>query len=140
MGRHLKNTELKTGSYSIRMPYAPSAVGPEAPVDGLVKFNTTTNRMQFYSSNSWNNFSKEGFVQLFKDTFTGDGSTRQFGPLSATYAAQGDEMYVLVFIGNVFQNPGVAFQLSADQITFTGTPGEGQPIVILHGYGNTATI
>lgn len=140
MGRHLKNTELKTGSYSIRMPYAPSAVGPEAPVDGLVKFNTTTNRMQFYSSNSWNNFSKEGFVQLFKDTFTGDGDARQFGPLSATYAAQGDEMYVLVFIGNVFQNPGVAFQLSADQITFTGTPGQGQPIVILHGYGNTATI
>ena len=140
MGRYIKNTELKTGSYSIRMPYAPSAVGPDEPVDGLVKFNTTTNKMQFYSSNSWNNFAKEGFVQLFKDTFTGDGDTRQFGPLSATYAAQDDEMYVLVFIGNVFQNPGVAFQLSADQITFTGTPGQGQPIVILHGYGNTATI
>jgi len=140
MGRYIKNTQLNTGSYSIRMPYAPASVGPNAPGDGLVKYNLTINRMQYYSQGSWRNFAKEGRVELLKDTFSGDGESRAFGPLSVSYSASGDELYVLVFIGSVFQNPGVAYILSNDTITFTGTPGANQPIVILHGLGSTSTV
>lgn len=137
MGRYIKNTQLHTGSYSIRMPYAPAAVGPNAPVDGLVKYNSTINKMQYYSQGAWRNFALEGRVDLLKDTYTGDGTTRAFGPLSVTYSASGDELYILVFIGNVFQNPGVAYQLINDTVTFTGPPGADQPIVIIHGLGST---
>lgn len=49
----------------------------------------------------------------------------------------GEEIYMLVFIGNVFQNPGTAYVVADDQITFTGTPNDQQPIIIIHGYGST---
>lgn len=137
MGRYIKNTELKTGSYSIRTPFAPGAVGPNAPVNGLVRFNTTINKMQYYSQGAWRNFSIEGRVELFKDSFMGDGVNRTFGPMQQTYLP-GEEIYMLVFIGNVFQNPGAAYTVLNDQITFTSTPNDQQPIIILHGYGSTA--
>lgn len=139
MGRYIKNTELKTGSYSIRTPFAPGAVGPNAPVNGLVRFNTTINKMQYYSQGAWRNFAVEGRVELFKDSFMGDGVNRTFGPMQQTYLP-GEEMYMLVFIGNVFQNPGAAYTVLNDQITFTSTPNDQQPIIILHGYGSTAVV
>lgn len=136
MGRFIKNTELKTGSYSIRQPYAPASVGPNAPVNGLIRFNTTVNKMQYYSQGAWRNFAIEGKVELIKDTFVGNGSDRTFGPMTVSYMAN-EEIYLLVFIGNVFQNPGTAFTVLNDQITFTSTPGDQQPIIIFHGYGST---
>lgn len=137
MGRYIKNAELKSGSYSIRSPFAPASVGPNAPVNGLVRFNTTINKMQYYSQGAWRNFAIEGKVELTKDSYTGDGLTRTFGPMTVTYGAN-EELYLLVFVGNVFQNPGVAYTVLNDQITFTGAPSQDQPIVILHGYGSTA--
>lgn len=139
MGRYLKNTELKTGSYSIRAPYAPAAVGPNAPVDGLVRYNVTINKMQYYSVGAWRNFVSEGKVELFKDSYMGDGTNRTFGPMQQSYQP-GEEIYMLVFVGNVFQNPGVAYTVLNDQITFTGTPGDQQPIIVLHGYGSVSVI
>jgi hypothetical protein len=136
MGRYIKNTELKSGSYSIRAPYSPASVGPNAPVDGLIRYNYSLNKMQYYSQNAWRNFAFEGKVELLKDTFEGDNDKRTFGPMVKSYQP-GDEIYLLVFIGNVFQNPGVAFTVLNDQITFTSTPNAGQPIVIIHGYGVT---
>lgn len=137
MGRYIKNAELKSGSYSIRTPFSSAAVGPNAPVDGLVRFNTTINRMQYYSVGKWRNFAIEGQVELSKDSFMADGVTRTFGPMAVSYGAN-EEIYMLVFVGNVFQNPGVAYTVINNMITFTGTPGDQQPVVILHGYGSTA--
>ena len=136
MGRYIKNAELKSGSYSIRTPFAPAAVGPNAPVDGLVRFNTTINKMQYYSVGKWRNFAIEGQVELLKDTYMADGVARTFGPMTVSYAPN-EEIYMLVFVGNVSQNPGVAYTVANNMITFTGTPGDQQPVVILHGYGST---
>ncbi len=58
--------------------------------------------------------------------------------MSFSYNA-GDELYMLVFIGNVFQNPGVAYTVLNDTITFTSTPDNMQPIVIIHGLGDNTT-
>jgi len=138
MGRYVKNTELHAGGYAIRVPYSPSAAGPTNPVDGLVRYNETSNKIQYYSLGAWRTFAAEGVVQLTKDTFTGNGTDRDFGPMSFSYNS-GDEIRLLVFIGNVFQNPGVAFQVNGDSIRFTSTPGNAQPIVVLHGYGTTVT-
>jgi hypothetical protein len=136
MGRYVKNRELKSGSYSVRAPFSPAAVGPNDPVNGLIRYNTTVKKMQYYTNYAWRNFATEGSVELYKDSFTGDGVTRTFGPMTLNYNP-GDEIYLLVFIGNVFQNPGAAFTVLNDTITFTSTPNSGQPIVILHGYGST---
>lgn len=139
MGRFVKNAELKSGAYVTRLPYAPSSVGPEEPVDGLVRYNYTSNKAQYYSLGEWRDFVHAGRAPLLKDTFVADGVNREFGPLSKNYSI-GDELYVLVFVGNVFQNPGVAYQVDRDMIRFTGTPGADQPIVVIHGLGNTETI
>lgn len=138
MGRYLKNAEIKTGSYSIRPPYAPAAVGPDSPVNGLVRYNTTNGKMQYYTNDTWYNFAIEGPVKLIKDSFVGNGIDRTFGPLSFSYNP-GDELYLLVHIGNVYQNPEVAYTILNDTITFTSTPDNVQPIVVVHGLGNNTT-
>ena len=138
MGRHIKNRELHSGGYAVRMPHSPGSVGPNSPVDGLVRFNETVNKLQYYSLGAWRTFAAEGAGLITKDSFTGDGAARDFGPMSFAYDAD-QETQVLVFIGNVFQNPGVAFQIFNDYIRFTSTPGDQQPIIILHGYASTVT-
>lgn len=136
MGRYIKNKELKSGSYSIRAPHTPASVGPNAPVDGLIRYNYSIHKMQYYSLGAWRNFGYEGLVDIVKDTFVGDGETRTFGPMLKSYDP-GREVYLFVTIGNVFQNPGVAYTVLNNQITFVSPPNLGQPIIILHGYGTT---
>ena len=133
MGRFLKNKELKSASYSIRAPFGYSAVGPNSPVDGLFRYNDTINQFEGYYNGSWRGFSTAGSSVIEKDTFTGTGSQLSFTPMKRTYSA-GEELYLLVFIGNIFQNPGVAYTVLGNTITFTSPPNSGQPIVILHGY------
>lgn len=136
MGRMLKNTLFRSGSYAARMPNSSSAYGPNAPVNGQVRYNSTLSKMQYYSGTKWVNFSGEGKVLIEKDTFTGDGATRDFSPLRYSYNI-GDELYLLVFIGNVFQNPGVAYVVNGNTITFASPPNDQHTIVVLHGYGST---
>lgn len=140
MGRYIKNRELKSGAYNIRLPHAPGSVGPDGPVDGLIKYNETIHKAQYFSEGQWHTIGYEGKVEVFKDEFMGDGETREFSPLTITYEQSGDELYILVFIGNVFQNPGVAYILQGNKITFTSPPGNMQPIVIIHGLASTKTI
>ena len=136
MGRMLKNTLLRSASYAVRVPNSGSAYGPDSPVDGLIRYNFSLNKMQYYSIDRWINFAGEGRVVLEKDSFMGDGTTREFGPMLYSYNT-GEELSVLVFVGNVFQNPGVAYELVGNIIRFTAPPNAAQPIIILHGYGST---
>lgn len=136
MGRHLKNRELTSASYSIRAPYGYSAVGPNSPVDGLFRINGDTAKLEYYSSGSWRIIAIEGTVSVTKDSYMGDGTLRDFGPMLVSYQA-GQEADMLVFIGNVFQNPGVAYTVLGDIISFVAPPNLGQPVIILHGYAST---
>jgi len=77
-----------------------------------------------------------GFVSTLKDNFTGDGSETQF-TLSRTVTS---ELDVEVFVGNVRQNPLVAYTVSGTTLTFTGTPANGEVIYVIHQAGALATI
>lgn len=135
MGRYIKNKELKSGSYSIRLPMGQSSVGPNSPVSGLVRYNEGLGEAELYSGHTWRLLvSKSGENRsVLKDTFYGDNHARTFGPMKFSYQ-YGEEIMLLVFIGNVFQNPGVAYAVAGYTIEFTSTPPLGQTIVILHGY------
>lgn len=135
MGRYLKNRELKSASYSIRLPMGSDVVGPNSPVTGLVRFNQIKNDPQIFLKNKWRNFliTDDRDVEPSKDTFFGDGSTTNFGPMRYSYQP-GEEILILVHIGNVFQNPGVAYVLLDTTISFTSPPPMGHAIVILHGF------
>lgn len=133
--RSLKNPVLPTASYSVVMPYGTTALRPTSPIEGQFRYNTDTDKVEVYYSANWNSLSKVGEVVITKDTFTGDSAQTVF-TMSESYTA-GNEAKVICVVGNVFQNPGVAFQVNATQLTFTSAPPFGQTIIVLHGYAST---
>lgn len=135
MGRYAKNRELTSGSYSIRLPMGTNSIGPNAPVTGLVRYNQTRDRPEYFALNQWRGIASNEIDVPYKDTFYGDGTQTVFGPMAYPYPA-GNEIFLLVFIHNVFQNPGVAFTVNGATITFSSPPPSTHPVVIIHGAVN----
>ena len=46
MGRYLKNTQLEGGSYAIQLPLGSNSIGPDVPVNGQIRFNTSNNKIE----------------------------------------------------------------------------------------------
>jgi len=77
-----------------------------------------------YLGNPLNN----GFDFIDKQTFTGDGTTTQFtmrDPISRPEIIE-------VFVGNIRQEPGVAYTVNGTTLTFTGAPIQGETIYIVN--------
>jgi hypothetical protein len=139
MGRHLKNDRLRTAGFGTVMPTGSTSLRPYAPVDGEFRFNTDNNLVEVYYSNQWNTLTREGPVVITKDTFTGTSLQTQF-TMSKSYAVEANNLQnnkVIVVVGNVFQNPTVAYGVSGSILTFTSAPPFGQTIIVLHGYAST---
>ena len=106
MGRYLKNTQLEGGSYAVQLPLGSNTVGPDVPVNGQIRFNQTTDKIEFYYNAQWNKVAKIGNVNIVTDTFTtSDGPATQQFTMSYQYQA-GQESNILVFVGGVQQKPG----------------------------------
>jgi hypothetical protein len=133
MGRYAKNRELRSASYSIRLPVGSSALGPNDPVFGLIRYNTSLSAMEIYDRGKWRPVNKSTTIEYpYKETFYGNSATRSFGPMRFSYPS-GNEIFIMVYVGNVYQNPGVAYVVDGYNIIFTSAPPTGQAIVILHG-------
>lgn len=140
MGRMLKNTKFKTGSYSLGLPVGSSSIGPDSPVVGQTRWNTTTSKFEYYTGSVWLAVAHEGSVTVVKDSFTGDNINNTFGPMSYSYLA-GQEAQVIAVVNNVIQNPGVGFTFDGtNNITFTSIPTTSAPIYILHNYPSTIAV
>lgn len=146
MGRYLKNTQLQSGSYAIQVPLGSSSVGPDSPVSGQLRFNSSNNKIEFYYNGAWNQVAKIGQVPIFTDTFTtiDGGVTNQFTMTNAPKSyISGDEATVLVFIGGVQQRPVDHYYFSSGvaskQIYFNpGATGDaGQQIIVIHNFNST---
>ena len=135
MGRHLKNDRIRTAGSGAVMPFGPTSLRPLTPISGDFRFNTDTNLVEVYYSGVWNTLTREGPVDITKDTFTGDGSTVAF-TMTKSYSA-GQETRIIAVVGNIFQNPGVAYTVSGTTITFTSAPPFGQTVIVLHGFAST---
>ena len=119
MPRFIKNPDIvKGGKLAARLPISSSSQG-DAPVNGLIRFNTTNNKVEFYYNNTWNQIAKIGSVPLVVDDLTGDGSTTMF--LMAK--AESDSKSIAVFIGGVYQQPDTNYTVDGTlYITFTSAP------------------
>lgn len=139
MGRMLKNTVFKSGSYALGVPVGSITVGPDSAVNGQVRWNSTPpEKLEYYNGSNWLAFAHEGSVTIVKDSFTGDNITNVFGPMTYTYTA-GQEAQAIVVVNNVIQNPGVGYTFDgSNNITFSSTPITSAPIYILHNYASTA--
>lgn len=138
MARFLKNEQIKTSSTAIRLPTGTSAVRPDAPVDGQLRFNTTLSKIEMYFGGVWNTVAKIGSVNIVQDTFTTATGTVNYGPMTYTYTA-GQEANVMVYVGGVQQIPGTNYQFQGNAyVALNPTSGTaGLTITVLHNFNST---
>jgi hypothetical protein len=81
MARHLKNTEINSGSKSIRLPQGTTATRPTSSVDGQIRFNESTQRYEGYVSNvalsTGSNISNRWFPFAFNNSVQGTTIQRE---------------------------------------------------------------
>lgn len=118
----------------LRIPTGSTAQRNGIVGQGEIRYNTTTNNFEVFDGSTFNNVAIKGNVSIIKDSFTGDGSTLAY-ILSLTPASENN---ILVFVGNVFQNPNVAYTLTGATLTFASPPPTAHTIVVLHGFDSTS--
>lgn len=137
MGRMLKNTQFKSGSYSLGVPNGISGTRPNPAISGQTRWNTSTSNLEFYNGSAWKNVAISGSVTIVKDSFTGDNTNSVFGPMTYSYNP-GQEAQVIAVVNNVVQNPGVGFEFFGNtSIKFSSIPTTSAQIYILHNFAST---
>jgi hypothetical protein len=131
MARSLKNPSIG-GSAAVVLPSGTTADRPQNPVNGQIRYNSDTQRFEIYY-NAWQSIAILGNVTIQKDTFTGDGVTSSF---TLSYIPPSPNS-ILVFVGNVAQNPNDAFTLSGSTITFANPPPATHTVVVFHKFNST---
>jgi hypothetical protein len=136
MGRFIKNKEIHAGSYAIRLPVGSNSLSPQFPVDGQIRFNKTNpSNMEVFHNGSWKGVGLAGRVNIVKDTFVGNSLMTSF-QLTNSYIA-GQEADILVFIGSIYQEPGVAYTVNGNNIIFSSPPNDGMTVIVLHNFNST---
>jgi hypothetical protein len=140
MARLLKNPDIAPGSLGVRLPIGATSLS-DAPVDGLIRFNQSTSKVELYYAGQWNVIAKVGTVNIVTDTFTTADGVTSYGPMSYSYAS-GQEASVLVFVGGVQQKPVVNYTFDGStSIGLNPTVGTaGQTITILHNFNSTNAV
>ena len=134
----LKNTRFKTASYALGLPVGTSSVGPDSPVVGQARWNTTTSRFEYYTGSAWLATAHEGNVTIVADkSFVGNSTRVLFEPMSYSYNS-GQEAQVIVFVGTVYQIPVTNYTFAGNSsIQFSSAPSNLSSITILHNFAST---
>lgn len=137
MARFLKNPDIAPGTLGVKLPIGTNTLS-DAPVTGLIRFNSSNSRIEFYYNGAWNQVAKIGSVQLAVDNFNGDGSTTAF----TMTQSESDPTSIAVFIGGVYQQPTTNYTVNGTTtITFTSPPPapgvNPNQIVIIHNINST---
>lgn len=136
MGRYLKNSK-----YALRLPTATSE-GPSTLVDGLIRFNSENDRLQYTFNGAWKDIAPIGNTNIVIQEEIGDGVTTDFVMTNPVANATD----VLVFIGGVFQEPGVNYSIVGNAVRFTSPPpapnlpSSPNKIVIMYNFNSTNAV
>jgi stress response protein SCP2 len=129
MGYFVKNRRLQSGSTGVVIPTGSAAERPDAPVFGMIRFNTDSGLVEFYNGTVWQTMSAGGSISYTVDNFTGDGSTDTF----TMSIAESSEEQIIVFVGSIYQDPATAYTVDGGfDITFTSAPPNSSPISVIH--------
>ena len=141
----LKNRVFQGASHTLGIPANPSQIGPglDEAVNGQTRFNTSTNRLEFYANITgtpgWNAVAREGNVVITKDSFTGNGNASQFWPMNTIFSS-GDENKVIVHVGTVYQVPITNYTFDGSgNIFFSSPPNNDAAIIIISGFASTVS-
>ena len=105
MGYFVKNRQLQSGSSGVVLPAGGSAVRPDNPLFGMIRFNTDIGYCEFFNGSIWQNMGVGGIITYTVDEFTGDGSTTVFTMTIAESVAT----QIIVFVGSIYQEPATAY-------------------------------
>ena len=138
MARFLKNPQIAPGASGAVLPIVPSSAYGDAPVSGLIRFNQSTNRIEFYYNGAWSQIAKIGTVQILAETVgygNGTDSTFTMGQ------SESDPTAIAVFVGGVYQTPTTHYTVAGTQINFQSAPPSGTlnptQIVVIHNINST---
>ena len=132
-----------TAITGLRLPKGLDADRPSVPISGDIRYNTTSNVLEYYDGSNWRRVTYQQNQTITKDSFTGDGVVDLFGPLTYTPSSVDN---ILVFIQNVFQIGGSNYSLQdslggatppLNYIKFGSIPPLGHSIILLHGFDRT---
>jgi hypothetical protein len=126
------------GTTGIILPKGTTAERPTAE-EGIIRYNTDTGKYEVSQDGStWTALRTEQSArEVFKEQFTGDGSTVTFGPVGWGSSAPTAAENLIVYIDGVMQEPTENYTVdgSTASITITGgdAPHVGARVVIING-------
>jgi hypothetical protein len=134
MGRFVKNFSIAEGHETLGIPSGPTATQPADATPGALRYNTTLNSFEFYNGTNFVQVTGAvgGKHTITRDSFTLDGSTTAYSPLSFEPSA---DQNVLVFIDGIFQNDS-QYNISGTTITLSSIleADNGKTLTVLHGF------
>jgi hypothetical protein len=129
MGYFVKNRRLQSGSTGVVLPTGSAAERPDAPIFGMIRFNTDSGFCEFYNGTIWQNFGTGGTVSYTVDNFTGNGVQTVF----TMSIAESNAEQIIVFVGSIYQDYATAYSVDGGfDITFTSAPPNTVPISVIH--------
>lgn len=129
MGTFLKNRRFQSGSSGMVIPTGSSATRPDAPVFGLMRYNTDTGLIEFFNGSIFQSLTVTGGINYTVDNFTGTGAQDVF----TMSIAESNADEIIVFVGNLYQIPVTNYTVDGSyDITFTSAPPDGVPINVIH--------
>ena len=134
MGRFVKNFSIAEGHETVGIPSGPTSTQPADATPGALRYNTTLNSFEFYNGTNFVQVTGAvgGKHTITRDSFTLDGSTTAYTPLSFEPSA---DQNVLVFIDGIFQNDS-QYNISGTTITLSSIleADNGKTLTVLHGF------
>ena len=128
MGYFVKNRRLQSGSSGVVLPSGGSALRPDAPRFGLIRYNTDLAAVEFFNGTAFVQLGS-GEITYTVDSFTGDGSTTVF----TMSVEQSQASQLIVFVGSIYQDSTTAYTVDGGfDIEFTSAPPAGEPISVIH--------
>jgi len=140
----LKNQVFSGAAYALGVPTGTSTVGPNPAANAQVRWNTTTNKLEFFSNTSgvggWNAVATQGNVTISSFSPIGaDGSKTRFWNPPVPFVS-GDELKVIVHAGSVYQIPNTNYTFDGTgNIIFSSPPSSGATITIISGFASTVS-
>jgi|TARA_R110000803_G_scaffold163459_1_gene227128 hypothetical protein len=131
---------------AVMVPSGTTSQQPSSPVNGMMRYNTTTNVFESYEAGSWapvRRFAPAAIV--VQSAGNGDDSETKFGPLNNgdTYnPAPAAVQNILVMVENVLQIPTTNFTLEQNPsgyatgwyVVFGAAVPTGKPVTIFHNF------
>ena len=134
----LKRGRTTTYNRTINISAGTTAERPSSSVNGDIRFNTDTSRVEYFDGGAFRSVTPQGTKNIIKDgNVIGDGTATSFTNFFAT--APADENNVIVIVGNVVQEPDQAYTISGRDITFTSPPPNTHRVYALVGFDSTVT-